>query len=63
MNPNITGYLKDRVNQFMQIVIFATGADIKDIDAYERMPHPIRFFDDDYTVQGGFHNLVKQMFK
>lgn len=47
----------------MQIVIFATGADIKDIDAYERMPHPIRFFDDDYTVQGGFHNLVKQMFK
>jgi polyamine oxidase len=46
----------------MQIVIFATGADLDDIDAYERMPHPIRFFDDDYTVKGGLHKLVKQMY-
>jgi len=46
----------------MQIVIFATGANLDDIDAYERMPHPIKFFDDDYTVKGSLHKLVKQMY-
>jgi hypothetical protein len=61
-NPEVKGYLKDRVNHYEQLCLQTTGADMDQASALNKEYLPHRAFFNDYLLKNGMYSLFQEIF-